>query len=173
MKSFLIAGLLIFFLASSCTEDDSEITAPTSSTRVKVVLHDQPIDFQQVNIDLQAIEFKGSGANDVVIEESYAGIYNLLDLQNGLDTLIGDTVLNFSNLSQIRLILGPNNTVMVNDTLYPLQTPSAQQSGLKINVQAALAQLDSLTISLDFDANESVHQLGNGNYQMHPVIRLD
>jgi hypothetical protein len=173
MKLNIIVLLALLAIFASCTEDDTTPASPASPTHVKVYLHDQPVDYQEVNIDLQSIEFKGAGAGEIVLEESYAGIYDLLDLQNGLDTLIGDTVLNFSNLSQIRLILGPNNTVMVNDTLYPLETPSAQQSGLKINVQAALSNMDSLVISLDFDAAESVHQLGNGTYQMHPVIKLD
>ena len=44
-------------------------------------------------------------------------------------------------LGQIRLVLGPDNFVVLNDGIddnadvpIPLSTPSAQQSGLKLNV---------------------------------------
>lgn len=162
---------VIFITALACSKDKDQTT--NSPTRVMVYLHDQPIAYQQVNIDLQSIEIKGNGDGEVIVIGDYAGIYNLLDLQNGIDTLIADTEVNFSYISQVRLILGPNNTVMVDSTLYDMQTPSAQQSGLKINVQSPLGDLDSLIINLDFDASESVHQLGNGDYQLHPVIHLD
>lgn len=162
---------IILISALACSKDKGD--TPNSPTRIMVYMHDQPIPFQQVNIDLQSIEIKGNGNNEVVVLGDYAGVYNLLDLQNGIDTLIADTEVNYSYISQIRLILGPNNTVMVDSTLYDLQTPSAQQSGLKINVHAPLTDLDTLIISLDFDANESVHQMGNDEYQLHPVIHVD
>lgn len=165
----LFAILLLSALA--CSKDKGDTTH--SPTRVMIYMHDQPINYQQVNIDLQAVEIKGNGPGEEIVLGDYAGIYNLLDLQNGIDTLIADTEVNYSFVSQIRLILGPNNSVMVDSTLHPLQTPSAQQSGLKINVHAPLTDLELLVLSIDFDANESVHQLGNGNFQLHPVIRLD
>jgi len=166
----LCVALLVL---AACGDDDNENNTPNSPTRLMVYMHDQPAAYQQVNIDLLSVEFKGSGAADITLDGDYAGIYNLLDLQNGLDTLIADTVVNYGNLTQIRLILGPNNTVMVDSVLYPLETPSAQQSGLKINVQLALAGLDTLVLSLDFDAYESVNQTGNGTYMLHPVLHLD
>ncbi len=166
----LFVALLVL---AACGNDDNENTTPNSPTRLMVYLHDQPAEYQQVNIDLLSVEFKGSGAADIVLDGNYAGIYNLLDLQNGLDTLIADTLVYYGNLTQIRLILGPNNTVMVDGVLHPLETPSAEQSGLKINVQSALAGLDTLVLSLDFDAYESVSQTGNGTYKLHPVLHLD
>lgn len=162
---------IILISALACSKDKDE--TPNSPTRIMVYMHDQPIAYQQVNIDLQSIEIKGNGDGEVVVLGDYAGIYNLLDLQNGIDTLIANTEVTYSYVSQVRLILGPNNTVMVDSTLYDLQTPSAQQSGLKINVQTPLNNMDTLMISLDFDASQSVHQMGNDEYQLHPVIHLD
>ncbi len=168
---FLCAGLFAF---AACSDDDNgSAEVPSSPTRLVVYMHDQPAQYQQVNIDLQSVEFKGSGGDNMVLDGNYAGIYNLLDLQNGLDTLIADTVVNYGALTQIRLILGPNNTVMVDNVLHPLQTPSAEQSGLKINVQSALSGLDSLVLNIDFDAHESVVETGNGGYILKPVLTLE
>jgi hypothetical protein len=76
-------------------------------------------------------------------------------------------------VSQIRLILGSNNTVMLNDsTIHPLTIPSSAQSGLKINVHADVPASSPLTITLDYDADQSVNQQGTGEYIMQPVITV-
>ena len=67
-----------------------------------------------------------------------AGIYNLLDFTNGLDTLLGSTVLPAGKISQMRLVLGSRNTVNIDGTISDLKTPSAQQSGLKFKIDATL-----------------------------------
>jgi hypothetical protein len=99
------------------------------------------------------------------------GIYNLLKLSNGLDTMIGNAVIPSGNVSQIRLILGERNSVKTNDTVYPLVTPSAEQSGLKLQVHENLVPNIAYTILLDFDAGRSIHQTGSGKYMLKPVIR--
>jgi hypothetical protein len=58
-----------------------------------------------------------------------SGIYNLLNFSNGLDTLIAIGTLNIATVQQIRLILGLNNSVVVNNVSHPLSTPSAEQLG--------------------------------------------
>jgi hypothetical protein len=172
MKNVLFVALLLAGFITACDNDDSPAT-PDSNTRVKIYMHDQPAEYQQVNIDVQSIEIKGEGNNETLNIGTYAGIYNLLDLQDGTLALLADTLITYGHISQVRLILGPNNTIMVDSVLHPLQTPSAQQSGLKIDVHEDLGALDSLVISLDFDAYESVTETGNGGYILHPVINLD
>ena len=93
-----------------------------------------------------------------------AGIYNLLDYQGDLDTLIGTAVLTAEEISQVRLVLGDENSIMVDSVLHDLKTPSAQQSGLKINIHANIADLDEYNLLIDFDAEKSVVEQGNGNY---------
>ena len=173
MKQLLPLVILALLLFPSCDKNNNEVPAPTSSTVVKVYLHDQPAEYQQVNIDIQEVLIKGYGNNDEIDMADNAGVYNLLDYQNGLDTLLGEITIDYDSISQIRLVLGPDNSVMVDSVLYPMDTPSAQQSGLKILINGAVNYVDTLVISLDFDANESVHQLGNGTYQLHPVIHQD
>ena len=74
-------------------------------------------------------------------------------------------------LSQVRLILGSNNSVVVDGTPHPLATPSAMQSGLKLNVHSTLQPGVLYELLLDFDANQSIVVTGNGEYQLKPVIR--
>jgi hypothetical protein len=106
-----------------------------------------------------------------VVLNANAGMYNLLDLSNGVDTLIAFGDIEPQTIEQIRLILGPNNSIVVDGVSYPLSTPSAMQSGLKINVHQTLLAGINYAILLDFDANKSIVQEGNGDYKLKPVIR--
>jgi hypothetical protein len=59
-----------------------------------------------------------------------------------LDTLLGDIELPAGKVSQLRLILGSNNSIKVAGQvlLLPLTTPSAQQSGLKVQIHTDLKE---------------------------------
>jgi hypothetical protein len=145
---------------------------PASPAKVpySIRMTDAPAPYSEVNIDLQGIELTGSGNNGVLLSVN-PGIYNLLDFANGIDTLIATGSLNAGTVSQIRLILGPNNSVKIGNTTYPLATPSAQQSGLKLQVHQTLQAGVAYSVLLDFDANQSVVDQGNGSYSLKPVIR--
>jgi len=88
-----------------------------------------------------------------------------------MDTLLASVQLPTGNLSQVRLVLGNNNSVVFDSVSYPLSTPSAQQSGLKINLHENLLANESYTFWLDFDAGKSIIEKGNGDYSLKPVIR--
>ena len=72
---------------------------------------------------------------------------------------------------QMRLILGSGNEIMVDSLLHDLETPSAQQSGLKFNIHANLTAGVVYTLWIDFDAARSIVHKGNGKYSLKPVIR--
>jgi hypothetical protein len=60
---------------------------------------------------------------------------------------------------------------MKDSVLYDLETPSAEQSGLKIKIDKNLGfTTDSLT--LDFDADKSILETGNGKFILKPVIKV-
>lgn len=163
-KIFILA-LTVSMLWASCKKDDTKSTTP-----VKVRMTDAPASFQQVNVDIIGVEFNMNNGTMVDLNVN-EGIYNLLDFANGLDTLIASADVPSGSLSQVRLILGTNNSVMVGDIIYPLSTPSAMQSGLKLNVHSTLVPDVEYILILDFDANQSIVIKGNGEYQLKPVIR--
>ena len=166
MKTLKILTLVLTLstLWLACKKDSA------GTTPVKVRLTDAPGNFQQVNVDITGVEFKmNSGA--LVNLNVHSGIYNLLNFVNGIDTLIASADIQSGTLSQVRLILGANNTVKVDNVVYPLSTPSALQSGLKLNVHSDLTPGVEYNLLLDFDANQSIVLNGNGEYHLKPVIR--
>jgi hypothetical protein len=82
-----------------------------------------------------------------------------------------DSLVATQTISQIRILLGDSNTVMIDSVEYPLMTPSAQTSGLKVQVHTQMEPDSTYVIMLDFDPEQSVKELGNGKYKLHPVIR--
>ncbi|MFT5714384.1 MAG: hypothetical protein ACI9WT_000937 [Flavobacterium sp.] len=165
-KILLIASFIVFGITLNSCNSDS--TSGTYAYNVRMT--DAPGPYDQVNIDLQAVEVTGNDGKTVLLNTT-AGIYDLLKFSNGLDTLIATSELSDSKVSQIRLILGSNNKVVVKGVSYPLSTPSAEQSGLKLQVhQTLLADIQN-EILLDFDAYASIVETGNGTYKLKPVVR--
>lgn len=165
ISRFLFAAVLLTLGFAACKKDADQTT-------LRIRLTDGPGDFQQVNVDIREIRVKTSqDSSDWILLQTNAGIYNLLDFQNGIDTLIAAGPVPAVTLKEVRFVLGPDNSVMVDSVLYPLTTPSAQESGLKVKIDKDLA-LDINTFVLDFDAAESVKVQGNGVYKLHPVIKL-
>jgi len=163
--SFVWFSLFVVLAVWACTKDED-------STTLRIRMTDGPGDFQQVNVEVQEVRVKMAKDTAKWLSlATNAGIYNLLDFQNGLDTLIATGTVPTGVLKEVRLILGPKNTIMIDSVIRSLQTPSAEDSGLKIKVDKSLAlSLDSLTI--DFDAEKSVVQNGNGTYSLKPVIKV-
>lgn len=173
IKIHLVAISVISFtlLFSSCKKDSNE----QSSSTLNVRLTDAPAAFDEVNVDIQEVRVKFSDApgddgwNTLV---THSGIYNLLAYQNGVDTLIATGVFPTQVLKEIRLVLGINNSIKVGGIVYPLTIPSGSESGLKIKLNRSLqATLENVVI--DFDAALSIHQEGNGDYKLLPVLKIN
>jgi hypothetical protein len=168
MEKLKVIVLLIgsIFMVSSCNKD-----SVNANKTIKVRLTDAPADYNAIHIDIQSVEIVGDNDKNVSLNVNN-GVYNLLDFTNGKDTLIATGSLNTVNVKQIRLILGPNNTIVVDGTTYPLSTPSAEQSGLKLQINRALeAGVDNI-LKIDFDARASIVEQGNGVYKLKPVLKL-
>jgi len=168
LNFFLPIFLLFGILFISCNKDDDD----DSGTSVLTIrMTDAPGNFQAVYVDIVGVEVTGSGGGTVNLNVN-AGIYNLLDFTNGLDTMIAIGSIPSGKVEQIRLILGANNSVVVDSVTHPLATPSAQQSGLKLQVHNTFLPGVAYMLLLDFDANQSVVLQGNGTYSLKPVIRV-
>jgi hypothetical protein len=167
MNSWLLIGAVA--MMASCTKDNVQVAT------LQVRLTDAPGDYQEVNIDIQDVQISSSdtsSSNSAWMSLNVKkGVYNLLKLTNGLDTLLGTVDLPAGKVSQLRLVLGSNNSVKIGGQSISLTTPSAQQSGLKILLNTTLAAGVTYKITLDFDAARSIVTTGSSNYILKPVIR--
>lgn len=100
-------------------------------------------------------------------------MYDLLTLQNGIDTnMVQLTQLSAGKITQMRLVLGSNNSVMVNNVLYPMTVPSGSETGIKIPGPISVVANATTQVIIDFDASKSVNEQGNNEYQLKPVIQV-
>ena len=172
---FLMAAIALTTFAS-CSDDD---TQNDNNARIVVHMTDAPGDYDHVYVDVQDVMIKAdaSTSNDegwVSLGNVQKGEYDLLSLTNGVTQLLADAEVPVGNLGQIRLVLGPDNFVVLDGETErtPLSTPSAQQSGLKLNVNQQLEAGQLYEYLLDFDVEQSIVRTGNGGYILKPVIRL-
>ncbi len=183
-KSLLVATLISVGLVS-CNDDDSDGSS-SEMANLSIRMTDAPGDYDAVFIDVQGIEIQLEADDDldatdddgtegsewVTVEDVNTGIYDLLELTGGVSQLLADTEVEAGYVGQMRLILGPDNTVVVDGETKALNTPSAQQSGLKLQLNQRLEGGENYAFLLDFDVDQSIVETGNGGYNLKPVIRL-
>lgn len=167
MKTRIVIALLsaMSMLFFSCQKE-------VNLSELKVRMTDAPAAWEEVNIDLQQVVANFDHDTTSWVElQTNAGIYNLLGLQNNIDSVIAaGTFPSNQVVKEIRLVLGTDNTIKVDGQTYPLTIPSGAESGLKIKVNKRL-QSTIESVLIDFDAALSISQETDG-YKLRPVIVL-
>lgn len=193
--------LLVLFSASllviSCQKETSGNTdIPQGQTRYAVYLTDDPTDFDNVFVDIRKVEVKldTCRSNDDDDRERpgcdddrdsadvnchvwqtlniNAGVYDLLQLRNGMDTLLASGLALNGKIERIKITLGTNNSVVVDSVTYPLQLVN-NQDFVFVNIKKD--NLDAVTPNnlqffLDFSLSHSIRYF-NGAYWLKPVIK--
>jgi Domain of unknown function (DUF4382) len=166
-----IIALFTSLVFVSCSKNDNTTKGEAS---FQVFLTDDPGDYEEVLIDVQDIQINVTGSDDGGWQSLVGvntGTYDLLELVNDKDTILADATIPSGRIHQLRLVLGPENYVKVNGAMIKLNTPSAQQSGLKLNIQQDVTNGILYKILLDFDVAKSIVATGSGSYNLKPVIR--
>ncbi|MCD6680859.1 MAG: DUF4382 domain-containing protein [Burkholderiaceae bacterium] len=119
-----------------------------------------------------------SGWSEVLVDGGAGRRIDLLSLQNGVLADLGQTSLPEGHYTQVRLVLSEANganqiTLTGNPTPISLDTPSAQQSGLKLKHGFDVAAGEEVDLVLDFDACKSiVKRGGQDRYNLKPVVSV-
>lgn len=181
MKKYvlLIAIFMIALLGfQSCNDDNDKIIDNTARVQLKLV--DAPGDYEEVNIEIIDVLINGpeNGGDWTSITPADFSpiIVDLTELIGGEELLLSDVIIPSGMLKEVRLVLGDNNTLVIEGKSDPvhLDTPSAQQSGLKIKLNTPLESGYSYTFILDWDVDKSIVKAGNsGKYLLKPVIRVN
>ncbi|MEJ7625793.1 MAG: DUF4382 domain-containing protein [Ferruginibacter sp.] len=166
----LLAALLFTFclFIISCNKDDVK-----STSTLHLRMTDAPTALDSVFIEILEVRVKmqdDSTDKGWINLTTNAGIYNLLALQNGVDTLLGIGTLPTGTVKEVRFILGSQNRVVASGISYPLTIPNGAESGLKIKVNKKL-QATLETLIIDFDAALSIKQ-EQGAYKLRPVLKV-
>ncbi|KJD33943.1 hypothetical protein PK35_04195 [Tamlana nanhaiensis] len=181
LKSFKfiipIIALAFFF---SCDENETS-SISQGEPKISVKLVDGPGDFEAVNVEVVDVMVKMN--DDSNSDEGWISLeannetVNLLDFTGGISKVLVDRYpIPAGTLSQMRLVLGDGNTIVIegdNSELneFDLKTPSAQQSGLKLKVNTIIEEGYTYDFVLDFDVEKSIVMAGNSdNIILKPVL---
>lgn len=164
--------VIVTVVLVACDDDENEGTGI-----LKVHLTDAPVEYDAVLVDLQGLEINAS--NDSTEEGGWQvlmldtmGQIDLLMFTDGNSIQLTEEELPVGRINQMRMILGENNEVVVDGVTHDLETPSADQSGLKFNINADIVEGETFSMLIDFDAEKSVIEKGNGKYSLKPVITV-
>lgn len=191
MRTFMIVafGLAIFF---ACNKDKSMNEIPPGKQHVSIYLTDHPAFFDQVLIDIQSVavlvDTCDKNRNDDDDDDNdndnnrhcrvwdsldiRAGVYDLLTLRNGVDTLFATGIIPQGRIKMIRIGLGTNNSLVKDSISYPLNLP-ADMSSITIRIRGGECEEfepSRLRLWLDFDAKRSIIFLRNNQFMLRPVI---
>jgi hypothetical protein len=188
MKFKLLLGGALALLLAACGGGGGIGGTGSEPGTLRVAVTDAPsCGFDQVNITIEKVRVHqntsagddDSGWSEIVLAPSRR--VDLLSLSNGVLEELGQTALPAGRYTQLRLVLAANgasapfanSVVPTGGSEIALDTPSAQQSGLKLNVGIDVAANQVADIVLDFDACKSVVTRGNsGRYNLKPVITV-
>ncbi|MFD1094635.1 DUF4382 domain-containing protein [Salegentibacter chungangensis] len=188
LKNFSLKSLLLLAVVAvgmvSCSDDENNPESE-GKANLRVSMTDAPGDYDAVFVEVvdvmiqtdaavEGAEGEGEGAEEgwVSVGDVQTGVYDLLELTGGVSQVLADTEVPAGYVSQIRLVLGTDNYVVIDGEEEPLSTPSAQQSGLKLQLNQELEAGENYSFLLDFDVDKSVVTTGNGGKSLKPVIRL-
>src|SRR6201996_7586412 len=181
-----ITAVLLFFACNKNNSSSSNPNIPKGQSQVSVYMMDDPVQFDSVFIDIKQVRIEvdtattmsspdnpnqwsdgycgwGRGpSNKSLIWDTLSitpGVYNLLSLRNGTDTLLGSSIATSGKVLKIEITLGTDNSLVVDSThSYPLEVLDRQNT-FTINVSrtdVASVSNNELQLWLDFNLSRSV-----------------
>jgi len=173
-KTFSGIASVFLFLSSLFMFCSKTGNGERGQANLQVSLTDDPGNFDAVYIDVQDIMVNLTGDPDngwQSLPGVRKGIYDLLSLAGGHDTLLADGPIPAGRVYQLRLILGIENYVKIDSSMIRMNLLPEQQGGLNLKVQQFLGNGSSFKVLLDFDVAKSVVVVDSATYNLRPTIR--
>ncbi|PLX78095.1 MAG: hypothetical protein C0616_15470 [Desulfuromonas sp.] len=183
------AGLMrcLVFISCSlllvCFGAVSQVSGSGNGNSKKMADTQQP-EVAEIVVTIREIRAISTNGDQFISLASFspAKQLNVLDLEFAQE-LLADVQIPLGDYEQIRLVLGENSDdgepanylVFADDpeTRVPVDTPSGQKSGLKIEGEFSVGINDSTVVVLEIDSNRVIHQTGAGDWILRPTgIRL-
>ena len=179
-----VATLLPLAIASTltaCGGDDSS-SSGTGTGSLSLSITDAPVDdADNVFIEFTGVEIKPSGGSSFSIDFARPQQIDLLSLTGGTaEILLDGETLAAGDYEWLRLKVNAttggdptdDSYIVISGVSHELRIPSGNQTGLKLNRPITIPENGSTSFTIDFDLRKSIHETGNGTYQLRPTLRL-
>lgn len=185
----LVPLLALPLVLAACGDNAFE---PSRAGTMSIMLTDAPGDFEHAIVTISRVELLGEGQTIVLHDQAVT--VDLLELQNEVMVLVGETPVPAGDYDELRLVITDglieveqddgSTLVYASSSAFAasqgfaydgqLQMPSLGSSGLKIKLPAdeGFVDGDENAVLIDFNVAQSFgHQAGNsGRWVLHPVI---
>jgi len=179
---------------SSSTSSDTTSLSTIGQGKLSIHLTDAPAEFEAVYVTIAEVHVHRADTDDNNDNDSDDGewlvvatpniTYNLLELQNGITTFLGEELIPSGDYTQLRLVLGSipdtalnilgdphpeaNYIILDDDQPYSLKVPS---NTVKYNHNFTLLDGADVDMVIDFDADKSIHPAGE-KWILNPVLKV-
>lgn len=189
----LLTALALFITGCS---DDKGTGAPQGTGTLSVQLTDAPFPYDliaEANVTIYRVEARmvmddddDSDDSDALTISPYVPLMeeeielNLLELTNGVTQQLANIEVPAGTYDLVRVYVKGVNVVLTDGTVYDLQVPSGDSSGIKVFVEPGITVSGGLSsdLLLDFDVSRSFVAKGNINtpagingFNFKPVIK--
>ena len=176
----LLSTTLLFFAA--CKKENSQQGGinngiPGTTSKLQVYLTDhQSLIFDKIFVDIQKVEIKVEddgvdslgGWFNLTIRP---GVYDILKLRNGVDTLLASGTFPANRkLQKIRITLGPNNSVEKDGKTFPLVLKKAEIIIKLDDLRPDDLGQGQFRFSIDFDGGLSIRE-HHGDFELEPQMK--
>ena len=168
-------------------------TSPIGEGKLSILLTDAPAEFEAVYVTIAEVHVHRASTEDEssnnddgewIVVATPNITYNLLELQNGVTTFMGEALIPSGDYTQLRLILGStpdsnlnllgnphpetNYIILDDDQAYLLKVPS---NTVKYNHNFTIVDGGDVEMIIDFDAKKSIHSAGD-KWLLKPVLKV-
>ena len=192
-----VCASVLFIACSKSTSSGGGTTSGSGTQSISLFMTDGPGMYNHVYLDIKSIsvlvdtstntrrhdgdDWDRFGARNGKPDSSFvwdslgvkAGVYDLLQLRNGVDTLLATSNIAAGSVRLIRINLGTNNSVMKDSVTYPLQIPVGAPTYILVKLMGNEWEhfaVNSSRLWIDFDIMRSIVFYNNTHY-LFPFIR--
>lgn len=203
-KTILGFGLMLTTLSLlifACQKSVTPINNDSVARNVAVYLTDDPCQYDSVFIDIRYVEIKIDTSSQHRDDDQFEdneddhkedgkhhdqngfwdtlnirpGVYNILKLRNGIDTLFGTTNIPAGKIRKIRLTLGTNNSVVISGVSHPVNLFPGSNNYAYVKIHKEHEDDNfrpgQTSIWLDFNVCKSIKVM-NGQYYLKPFLKV-
>lgn len=201
-KQLLFAAFMafaVFFGLTACNKSSSVDTNASGQQQLSLYLTDGPGVFDQVLIDIRSVkvlvdtssntrrhdndDWDRRGGDDHKKDSSFVwvslnirvGVYDILKLRNGVDTLLAATNVPKGAIRLIKIEIGTNNSLVKDSISYPVFLPANALNYILIKLKGHECEefLPNKTrLWLDFDVTRSIVQERDNRFYLRPVFHF-
>jgi len=189
LRAALCIGLfsLIFIACSKNNDGSSDQTVPNGKQNLSLFLTDAPGFFDNVSVDIKSVQVLVDTCGNSSLWQGIAsgcqtwetlaikpGVYDLLSLRNGTDTLLAQGNVINGKVVLVKIELGTDNSLIKDSVKYPLHLTKLTEPYIYLTLTGnewERYEKNKSRLWLDFDVARSIVVIGN-DFFLKPVIHV-